>query len=169
MYLHKNDQIVLSAHHDNGVYSIDFILSPKLKNENAFNSQSLPDSTVGLDKLDAESDDVQMEDKVLTVDDSMNVDGENSQMKSQSPLEITSGDSKPVWNAKEMMHKNRLDRYDLMHRCLGHVGSAALAKMHNVTTLHRPIIIPQKLPKCETCIRANIKNRFSKRIAPHPA
>ncbi|KAI0995269.1 hypothetical protein K3495_g12913 [Podosphaera aphanis] len=169
MYLHKNDQIVLSAHHDNGVYSIDFILSPKLKNENAFSGQSLPDSQVGLDKVDAEIDDVQMEDKILTTDGNINTEDENSQIKPQSPSGVITGDSEPVWKAKEMMHKNRLDRYDLMHRRLGHVGSAALAKMHNVTTLHKPIIIPQKLPKCETCIRANIKNRFSKRIAPHPA
>ncbi|KAI1006165.1 hypothetical protein K3495_g2047 [Podosphaera aphanis] len=75
----------------------------------------------------------------------------------------------PVWNKKEMIHKNRLQKFTLMHRRLGHVSSTAISKVHNVTTLKRPIIVPQMLPKCEVCVKANIKNRFSKKLSPHQA
>ncbi|KAI0996702.1 hypothetical protein K3495_g11482 [Podosphaera aphanis] len=56
-----------------------------------------------------------------------------------------------------------------MHRRLGHVSSTAIAKVHNVTTLKKPIIESQMLPKCEICVKPNIKNRFSKRLSPHQA
>ena len=78
-------------------------------------------------------------------------------------------DEKLVWTKKEVMHKNKMNRFNLMHRRFGHIGPAALAKIHNVTNIKKPVITPQMLPKCDVCIRANIKNRFSKRLSPHPS
>ncbi|POS85179.1 hypothetical protein EPUL_003992 [Erysiphe pulchra] len=76
-------------------------------------------------------------------------------------ISINLENERAIWSRKEMIHKNRIDKFKLMHQRLGHVGSAALSKVHNVTTLTKPILIPQMLPEYDISLGVNIAGPFS--------
>ncbi|KAI0991928.1 hypothetical protein K3495_g16259, partial [Podosphaera aphanis] len=167
MYLLEGNKTVLSASHENGVYCVDFILSAD-RNECAFNSQHVsPDNMNRSNQISdlANGDELMFENNY---EDKTFISSPLTSQQLHNTPTVRSQDQ-PVWNKKEMIHKNRLQKFTLMHRRLGHVSSTAISKVHNVTTLKRPIIVPQMLPKCEVCVKANIKNRFSKRLSPHQA
>ncbi|POS82393.1 hypothetical protein EPUL_005219, partial [Erysiphe pulchra] len=135
----------------NGVFDARAIsLSPAIKSEIALQSQNLK-SCFEVNSVPS------------------NFSNNNSQQSDQiqGTTATKMDDTRAVWTRKEIMHKNKMNKFKLMHRRLGYVGSAALSKVHNVTTLIKPISVPQMIPKCEVCVKANIKKRFSKRLSPH--
>lgn len=162
MYLMKDNKIVLTASHENGVYAVESV-TPNGISEMAFNTQEIKTNP----KTDHQ--DVQIDKSVdfQMIDNDINnyCIQSASQQGNISNMGLTqqiSCDTKPIWSKKELIYRNQINKYHLMHRRLGHVGSAAIAKVHNVTTLKKPILIPQTLPKCDICMRANIKNFYSK-------
>ena len=170
MYLIKGEDIVLSASHKNGVYSVDSVM-PDSVYDVASNSNHIPVDKSYLHSFTKKSP-AETDETILKEGNDFNPVSNPQDPRGISSFPLQTGEHNSekidsVWSKKEMAHKNRLNMFSLMHRRLGHVSSTALAKIHNVTTLTKPIIIPQNIPRCEVCVKANIKNRFSKMLSPH--
>ncbi|POS84547.1 hypothetical protein EPUL_003229, partial [Erysiphe pulchra] len=89
LFLTKNNNIVLIASNDNGVYSVDSVF-PITQNEIAFNSQNSQDACL-YSRNTIESEDIQMASNDPK-DCTNNIDLQN-----------------PIWSRKELMHKNHHD------------------------------------------------------------
>lgn len=73
---------------------------------------------------------------------------------------------RPEFTLKERRLQKELSRYVYYHRRFCHASPSTLALLHTVCDIKK-IVIPQELPKCETCSRQKIHKRQSKQLAIH--
>jgi hypothetical protein len=86
-------------------------------------------------------------------------------------IDIQQGKVKPKksesqFTLKEKRERRELARYVLYHRRFGHANPKVLSLLHTVCDIKR-IVIPDKIPLCETCGRQKMRKRQSKTLADH--
>jgi hypothetical protein len=67
---------------------------------------------------------------------------------------------------KEKRQQRELARYVYYHRRFCHANPQALSLLHTVCNIKR-IVIPDRIPMCETCARQKIRKNQSTRVADH--
>ena len=87
-------------------------------------------------------------------------------------VQIQQGQAQPKersidsFTLKEKKQQRELARYVYYHRRFCHANPQALSLLHTVCHIKK-IIIPDKIPLCETCARQKIRKNQSKRLADH--
>lgn len=202
MYLHKDNQVILSASFEKGVYVVDYI-KPESR-EAAFSTVELPDGTEEIDLTTGQNipvdstlmsehrrnpDPIEQERlRSITLNQSRDqrkakgrdqpraqpyvetntvADITSSIDDNESALPLEGDDGSPLYTRQQQVEKRRIERYNLWHRRLGHVGPSVLRKIHTMTTLKRPINIPPQIELCDVCAKTKMRKRTSKVLAEH--
>lgn len=58
------------------------------------------------------------------------------------------------------------ETYQLWHRRLAHLGSAKIGKLHEVSTLKKPIKVPTKRDICQVCCLTKSRDKINRKLSP---
>jgi Reverse transcriptase (RNA-dependent DNA polymerase)/gag-polypeptide of LTR copia-type len=161
MYFKKDNKIVIKAKQQDGLYVVSSVASGY--EEVALPARVTKESTTSSEK-------VPMTSLVETVSTSHPTTRfprpglGNGQACRTGTTSVISKDNSQSGN-KDLPNKE-IKRYQLFHRRFAHLGPNTLRRLHQVTTLKRPIKVPTNLEICDVCARTKLRNSTSKVLSP---